>query len=208
MVTENAEGLEVLMVKCNVSDRVKGYIRDCVRFHTFPAAGLLLGTFMVDLALEKLGAKPGDKLYAVSETSKCLPDALQVIVHSTQGNHRLRIIETGRYSCTMNLPSEAKDAEGVRVFVDAERVKKYHTLHKWYVNDPSYKGGVDNEALLEDILTAGTDILSSEPVKVLFSPKRKWSPVKCEKCGEMIPSDMLEGSICRACGSLRYYSNK
>jgi len=61
-----------------------------------PGGRLVLGAFMVDLALEKLGAKPGDRLYAVSESPKCLPDAVQVITHCTYGNHRLRVINTGR----------------------------------------------------------------------------------------------------------------
>ncbi len=107
--------LDRLMAQCGVGERVQGYLRRCVAFHTFPAAGLLIGAFMVDLALEKLGAKPGDKLYAVSETPKCAPDALQVIIGATMGNHRLRIVNTGRYAITINRYGERNAADGVRV---------------------------------------------------------------------------------------------
>jgi formylmethanofuran dehydrogenase subunit E len=205
MSEDRTTDISTLMDKYKVNERVRGYIVDCVKFHTFPAAGLLLGVFMVDLALEKLGAKPGDKLYAVSETVKCLPDAAQVIIHCTYGNHRLRVINTGRFSLTVNRFSPGQTAPGIRVFIDAGKVEAYPTLCAWYSNDPSYKGGVDGRDLLEEIFEAGRNILSWERVNVHFTPKEKWKSVKCPSCGEMVPENTLESGVCRACGSLAYY---
>lgn len=205
MSDKNSEDIQALMKEYHTGERIKRYITDCVKFHTFPAAGLLLGVFMVDLALEKLGAKPGDRLYAVSESQKCLPDAVQVITHCTYGNHKLRVINTGRFSITINRFSEGRSAHGVRVFVVAEKTKAYPTLHAWYTNDPSYKGGVDGQDLLRDILAAGKDILSWEYVNVRFTPKEKWNSVACPSCGEMVPENTLEDGKCRACGSMAYY---
>jgi formylmethanofuran dehydrogenase subunit E len=164
--------------------------------------------FMVDLALEKLGAKPGEKLYAVSESPKCLPDSLQVITHCTYGNHRLRVINTGRFSISINRFSPGTSAHGVRVFVDAKKVSAYPTLNAWYTNDPSFKGGVDGKDLLEDILKAGREILSWEYVNVRFTPKEKWNAVKCPSCGEMVPANKMENGICRACGTMAYYERE
>jgi formylmethanofuran dehydrogenase subunit E len=197
--------LESLMAKCSVDERVQGYLRKCVAFHTFPAAGLLIGVFMVDLALEKLGAKPGDKLYAVSETPKCAPDALQVLLGATMGNHRLRIINTGRYAIAINRFAEGVTADGIRVHIDLARVKKYPVLYQWYTNDPSYKGGVSGQKLLEEILCAGRDILAWEPVKVRFEPKEKWKSRVCPSCGEMAPENTFDGEACSGCGSKAYY---
>lgn len=198
-----------LMEKCQVEPRVRTFIRHCVDFHTFPAAGLLIAAFMVDLALQKLGARPGDKLYAVSETPKCAPDALQVIIHATMGNHRLRIVDTGRYAIAINRPGEGDagggDAEGVRVYIDGDKVKNYPTLWLWYSNDPAFRGGVAGEKLLEEILCAGRDILGWEPVSVRFTPKKKWASKRCPSCGEMAPEATFEGGVCRGCGSNRYY---
>jgi formylmethanofuran dehydrogenase subunit E len=205
MKDEEWKKLEALMGKHHVSEDVRKYIRECVKFHTFPAAGLLLGVFMVDMALEKLGAKPGDKLYAVSETPKCLPDAAQVILHTTYGNHRLRVINTGRFSVTLNRFAEGNNAPGVRVFIDIEKVKAYPTLYAWYTNDPNYKGGVDGGDLLDDIMAAGRHALSFEHVNVRFEPKEKWSSAKCPSCGEMVPGNTLDKGVCRACGSMAYY---
>ena len=204
-MTQMYGNLDEMMSRCKVDSRVQDYIRRCVAFHTFPAAGLLIGTFMVDLALEKLGAKPGDKLYAVSETPKCAPDPLQVLLGCTMGNHRLRIINTGRYAITLNRFSEGIAADGIRVYVDKEKVRKYPTLHLWYTNDPGYKGGVSATELLEEIFCAGRDILSWEPVKVKFAPKEKWKSAVCKSCGEMVPENTLENGVCKGCGSQAYY---
>lgn len=204
-MTQMYGNLDEMMSRCNVDSRVQDYIRRCVAFHTFPAAGLLIGTFMVDLALEKIGAKPGDKLYSVSETPKCAPDPLQVLLGCTMGNHRLRVINTGRYAITLNRFSEGTTADGIRVYVDKEKVRKYPTLHLWYTNDPSYKGGVSANELLEEIFCAGRDILSWEHVKVKFTPKEKWKSAVCKSCGEMVPENTLENGVCKGCGSHAYY---
>lgn len=204
-MTEMYGNLDEMLSRCKVDEKIQADIRRCVAFHTFPAAGLLIGTFMVDLALEKLGAKPGEKLYAVSETPKCAPDPMQVLLGATMGNHRLRIINTGRYAITLNRFSPGTTADGIRVYVDREKVKKYPTLYLWYTNDPSYKGGVSGNTLLEEILCAGKSILSWEPVKVKFTPKEKWNSAVCQKCGEMVPENTLENGVCRGCGSQAYY---
>jgi formylmethanofuran dehydrogenase subunit E len=207
-MSKKSVDIDELMEKNHVSDRVRRYVAECVKFHTFPAAGLLIGVFMVDLALEKLDAKPGDKLYAVSESPKCLPDAIQVITHATYGNHKLRIIDTGRFAITLNRFSEGDRAPGVRVYMDAKKLGPYPTLKAWYTNDPDYKGGVDGKSLLEDILAAGRNILSWERVNVRFEPKKKWNSVECPSCGEMVPENTLEGGACRACGSMAYYDRE
>ncbi|MCD1294279.1 formylmethanofuran dehydrogenase [Methanocella sp. CWC-04] len=200
--------LKIKMDNLEVDEKIKEYISECVKFHTFPAAGLLISTFMVDLALEKLGAVPGERLYAVSETAKCAPDALQVIIHCTYGNHRLRVIDTGRFAITVNRFSEDKTAPGIRVYIDAEKVKKYPTLNLWYRNDPAFKGGVAGSDLLDEILTAGKDILSWYPVNVRFTPKQKWSSTTCPRCGEMVPENTIENGVCRGCGALSYYDKE
>jgi formylmethanofuran dehydrogenase subunit E len=208
MSEKKSVDIDELMEKNHLSGRVRRYITECVKFHTFPAAGLLLGVFMVDLALDKLGARPGDRLYAVSESPKCLPDAIQVITHCTYGNHRLRIIDTGRFSITVNRYSEGDTAPGVRVFMDEKKVRAYPTLNAWYTNDPNYKGGVDGKDLLEEVLDAGRSILSWECVNVRFMPKKKWKAVRCPSCGEMVPENTLEDGACKACGSMAYYDSK
>ncbi len=177
----------------------------CIEFHTYPAPGLLIGVFMVDYALELLGAEVGQKLYGVCETTKCLPDPLQVITHCTTGNHRLRVIPIGRFAITLNRPSEEPFADGVRVYVDREKTRDYEILDLWYRNSPEFNPRTSKKALTREIFSAGRNILSHETVRVQVTPKKKWNSQTCSSCGEMIPEDLLEGSVCGGCGSLCYY---
>src|SRR5208337_1370559 len=87
--THSHGDLNSSMDTCGISLRLKDYIIRCVDLHSYPAPGVLIGAFMVDYALELIRATPSDKLYAVCETPKCVPDAIQAIAHCTTGNHRL-----------------------------------------------------------------------------------------------------------------------
>jgi formylmethanofuran dehydrogenase subunit E len=193
--------LEALMEQNGTEERIRQYVRQTVSFHGWPAPGLLIGVFMVDLALEKLGAQSNDKLYAVAETSKCAPDALQVITHATVGNHRLRIIESGRFSITLNRPSSEKEAEGIRVYVDAAKIKSYPILNYWYTNDPAFKRVTDKNLIYDDILRGGRRILSWEPVRVTVPRKEQWESVTCPVCSELVPDHLLRNGICVTCAA-------
>jgi formylmethanofuran dehydrogenase subunit E len=160
---------------------------------------------MVDLALEKLGLTPNDKLYAVAETAKCAPDAVQVITHATIGNHRLRIIESGRFSVTLNKPSSEKEAEGIRVFVDAAKINAYPMLNQWFTNDSAYKHRANDNVVYDEILRGGRGILSWEPVRVLVPQKKRWESVMCPICGETVPDNLLKNGICLTCAATKYY---
>ena len=51
--------LDTKMKAAGVNDRMQDYILQCVAFHSFPAPGVLIAAFMVDYALELLGAVQG-----------------------------------------------------------------------------------------------------------------------------------------------------
>jgi formylmethanofuran dehydrogenase subunit E len=106
------------MNACGVPARVQEYIIRCTQFHTAPAPGILIGSFMVDYALELLGAFSDEKLFAVCETPKCLPDMLQVITHSTTGNGRLKVLPIGKFALTVNRATNKSTTLAVRVYVD------------------------------------------------------------------------------------------
>lgn len=177
----------------------------CIDFHTFPAAGLLIGIYMVDYALSLLGAKPGEKLYAVCETTKCAPDPLQVITHCTTGNHRLHVIPIGRFAITMNRPSAEDNAEGVRVKVDPSKLTDTPVLEAWFANSPKFDGMTMKKKLVEEILDKGTGMLSFEKVRICVTHKKKWKTVICSACGEPVPDNLVENGLCPGCGSQKYY---
>ncbi len=197
--------LETLMDNYGTEERIKEYIRRCVSFHGFAPPGLLIGVFMVDLALEKLGANPNEKLYAVAETPKCAPDAVQVVTSATMGNSRLRIIETGKFSITLNRGSTEERAGGIRVYVDATKIRRYPTLGLWYTNDPRYKSVDEKDRVYDEILQAGRSILSWERVKVSVPQKAVWQAVQCPVCKEMVPDYLVEDGVCISCAAASYY---
>jgi formylmethanofuran dehydrogenase subunit E len=197
--------LETLMDSYGTEERIKGYIRRCVSFHGFVPPGLLIGVFMVDLALEKLGGDRDGTLYAVAETPKCAPDALQVITRATVGNNRLRIIETGKFSITLNRPSLDGSADGIRVYIDSTKIRRYPTLNLWYINDPSYKQIEEKDRIYDEILQAGRNILSWERVKVSIPKKAVWRAVQCPTCKEMVPDYLVKNGMCRSCLYAPYY---
>jgi formylmethanofuran dehydrogenase subunit E len=197
--------LDARMIACGVGPDLRKMIHSTAEFHSYPAPGVLIGAFMVDYALELLGANPGLKLYTVCETPKCAPDAVQAIAHCTTGNNRLRVLPIGKFAITMNAACETPTADAVRVYVDLNKLKKFKIIDIWYANSPAFEKATMRELLQEEIFRAGRDILSWERVRVGTSTKRKWQSVTCPGCGETVPDYLVEGDHCAACGSLKYY---
>jgi len=193
------------MDAANLSPKIREYVRECVAFHTSPAPGVLIGVFMVDLALELLGVSRHEKLYGVCETPKCAPDALQVIAHCTTGNNRLRVIPIGKFAITVNAATQDATADAVRVYVDMKKLKDYPIIDTWYANSPAFVKATMGGTLQQEIFRAGRAILSSERVRIGVSGKRKWQPVTCPCCGDSIPDYLFENDRCGGCGSMNYY---
>ena len=184
---------------------LKADIMHCVAFHVSPAPGVLIGAVMVDYALELLGAERGDRVYAACETQKCLPDALQVVAHCTAGNNRLRIIPIGKFAITLNRSSSGSTAEGVRVYIDLKKLKKFPVIEAWYLNSPVFDKPTMKDRLQDEIFRAGREILSWEQVRVPVTGKRAWRSVACPSCWETVPDYLVVDGRCAGCGPLRYY---
>lgn len=190
---------------CNVQEPLATRIIRCVEFHSSAAPGLLVGAIMVDYALELLGASSDDKLFAVCETPKCMPDAPQVIAHITTGNGRLKVLPIGRFAITVNPVSTDKTVEGVRVYVDLEKLKQFPVVDAWF-NNRLGAGKRERESDLQrEIFTGGRQFLSYERVRVPVTPKEAWKPVKCPTCGETVPDYLVVDGKCAACGPMKYY---
>jgi formylmethanofuran dehydrogenase subunit E len=121
------------------------------------------------------------------------------------GNSRLRIIETGKFSITLNRGSTEERADGIRVYVDATKIRRYPMLNLWYTNDPRYNHVTERDLVYDEILQAGRDILSWERVKVSVPQKAKWQAVQCPACKEMVPDYLAENGMCIACAGANYF---
>jgi formylmethanofuran dehydrogenase subunit E len=199
------EDLCTKLIETNAPPHILEQLRAAAAFHTYPAPGLLIALFMVDYALEVLGAVPGEKLYAMCETQKCAPDALQVVLHCTVGNNRLTIIPVGRFAITVNRPSKDLKAEAIRVFVDDAKLQQYPVIYAWFMHDPAYKKHTMGNLLIDEIFAAQRAILSHEWVLVSVVPKKPWHAVVCSGCGEALPHTNLEGEQCMVCEGRSYY---
>jgi formylmethanofuran dehydrogenase subunit E len=193
-----------LMKRLGIDARVQDWVTRSIRFHTHAAPGVIISVFMVDLALELLGARPGEHLYATCETRKCAPDPLQALLGCTAGNNRLLLLPIGRFAFTLNRPSEGQTAEGVRVFIDARKLGAFPAIQAWYTHAREFDKKGREDALYEEILRAGRKILSHEKVTLKIPAKGEWDSATCSCCGEMVPADLLEKGVCRGCGSMAY----
>ena len=139
------------------------YLHLVESFHGYTAPGVIIGGFMVDLAKKHL--PEGTLFYAISETNKCLPDAIQLLTPCTTGNGWLKVIHMGRYALSLY---EMNEGSGVRVFVDIRKMDQWPEIKSWLLKLKP-KAEQDKDRLLDDIRRAGQDILSVQHVK--FQPQ-------------------------------------
>ncbi|HXX36143.1 MAG TPA: formylmethanofuran dehydrogenase subunit E family protein [Thermodesulfobacteriota bacterium] len=170
------------------------YLKEAEAFHGFAAPGLLVGGFMVRKAMKHF--PPGVLYEVLCETSKCLPDAIQLLTPCTIGNGRLRIISLGRFALSF---FNKDTGSGVRVFPNPAKVESWPELNAWYMKLKT-KHEQDLNLLIAQIKQAGEEILEQQSVRVKPEVYRKISrgPMAlCPVCGEIYPA--ATGSSCLAC---------
>lgn len=170
------------------------YVETVKSFHGYAAPGLILGGFMVNLALEHI---PRGALFdAVSETRSCLPDAVQLLTPCTVGNGWLKVLNLGRYALSLY---DKYTGEGVRVYVDTEKVRAWPELEAWLFKLKTKKDQ-DSELLQQEIRDSAYGTLGVRQVRVQQHFLKKHSKGRiaaCPMCGEPYP--VRDGAICRAC---------
>ncbi|MGQ9655381.1 MAG: FmdE family protein [Thermodesulfobacteriota bacterium] len=170
------------------------YMEMIKSFHGYLAPGIILGGFMVDLALRHL---PDGQLYdALCETPKCLPDAVQLLTPCTVGNGWLRVVNLGRFALTLY---EKETGRGVRVFVDPAKLGAWPELKSWFLKLKS-KAEQDLDSVVREIIEAGDDTCGLEPVRLkpeFLKKRRRRAFSMCPVCHESFPTD--DGPTCLAC---------
>ena len=180
----------------------KEYINRVKAFHGHVAPGMILGGFMVDLAIQHRPS--GDFFDAICETRACLPDAIQLLTPCTVGNSWLKIIDLGRFALSF---FEKYSGNGARVCVDSQKLDDWPAI-KAFLFKLKSKQQQDSEALIKELENAGTSILSFRKVAVdlsAFQSTRRKTFAICPKCGEGYPK--ADGDICLGCsGNVPYLS--
>jgi formylmethanofuran dehydrogenase subunit E len=148
---------------------------------------------MVNKAIQHF---PAGVLYeALCETSKCLPDAVQLLTPCTIGNGWLRIISLAVLLCLFNKDTES----GVRVFPDPIKLDTWLELKAWYMKLKT-KREQDLNLLISQIKQAGQEILKQQPIRIKPEVYRKIGRgpiVLCPVCRETYPA--ATGRPCLAC---------
>ncbi|MGE4292022.1 MAG: FmdE family protein [Desulfovibrio sp.] len=163
-------------------------------FHGYPAPGLLIGGYMVEAARSLL---PEDILFeSVVETSKCLPDAVQILTPLSTGNGWMKVVNLGRYALSLY---DKYTGEGHRVFVDTALLENWPEIKAWFLKLKP-KQEQDSARLFAEIEEAGHLICSTHPVTIpkRFMHRHGMRDIRvCPGCNEAYPAS--DGGICRGC---------
>jgi formylmethanofuran dehydrogenase subunit E len=164
------------------------------RFHSYPAPGLIVGGYMVEMAKRHM---PEGVLYdAISEAASCLPDAIQLLTPCTAGNGWLKIVNLDRYALSL---FNKYTGEGVRVFLDVGKLDAYDEIRSWYLKLKTKKEQ-DSDKLRRQMREAGESVLTLQAVKAapqFIGKTSKGAIAVCPLCGEAFPK--AHGAICKGC---------
>ncbi len=163
-------------------------------FHGYPAPGVLIGGYMVELAKGRL--PEGTLFDAIVETPKCLPDAVQLLTLCSIGNGWMKIFHLGRYALSLY---DKYTGEGVRVWIDPAKLSMWPEIRTWFFKEKPKKEQ-DSAKLFDEIRRAGASICSIGSVQIQENLLRKSSfgrIVNCPICHEAYPARF--GAICRGC---------
>ncbi len=170
------------------------FMEQARKFHGYPAPGLIIGGYMVEMARQAL--PEGILFDVISETGQCLPDAVQLLTPCTVGNGWMRIHNFGLYALSL---FDKHTGSGVRVHLDVEKLGPFPEIRSWFLKEKP-KSEQDTERLQQEIRDAKDSILTLRTVQVLptaLGHKGKGGIVRCPLCGEWHPASF--GGICRSC---------
>lgn len=170
------------------------YLELISRFHSYPAPGLIVGGYMVEMAKRHM---PEGVLYdAISEAASCLPDAIQLLTPCTAGNGWLKIVNLDRYALSL---FNKYTGEGVRVWLDVNKLDDFDEIRSWYLKLKTKKEQ-DSDKLRRQMRQAGESILTMRAVRVaprFVGKSSKGAITICPLCAEAYPK--AHGAICKGC---------
>lgn len=176
---------------------------------------------MKELGVNRLGFNGSidEEILAVVETNNCFTDDVQVATGCTLGNNSLVYLDLGKTALTLVKRGEW---EGVRIYIDAERLRKYHPPDAVELFEKVVKrreGSPDEKRKLgrlwEEIgykmLGIPEEEFSITRVRV---PPIEQAPifesVRCSRCGELTMATRIvyrDGApLCLKCAGESYYA--
>ncbi len=163
-------------------------------FHGYPAPGILIGGYMVEAAKSRLPA--GTLFEALVETSKCLPDAVQLLTLCSTGNNWMKVINLGRYALSL---FDKHTGQGCRVSLDLDKLQAWPEIRSWFLK-LTPKPEQDTTRLFAEIEQAGDRYLQLREINIhsKFLGKQHMGEIAvCPVCAEAFPRK--DGTLCRGC---------
>lgn len=174
-------------------------------FHGYEAIGVIIGGFMVDRAYRCL---PEGGLYDIlCETTKCLPDSVQILTPCTIGNGWLKVLDWGRFAIVVY---DKKTGQGVRVCIDPVALEKWTEIRDWFLKLKT-KNQQDKSLLMAQVREAKDQFCKIQRVSVFLEKVERQhrgnNIVVCPSCKETYTQ--ADSSVCQGChNSLWEESNR
>jgi formylmethanofuran dehydrogenase subunit E len=185
----------------------KKIINLAVELHGHLAPGIALGLRMSELALSRLKAKKGDKhLIGISETARCLADAMQAATGCTLGHGNALVENYGKLAITIG---DTRTKKGVRVALKEDADKHSHLMNKWMMRLGKLTHDEEGELGMQ-LLEMNEIFFSIQDVEINSDRNfEKSGIVTCRECGELIPESLTEKKgneiYCKPCTGTAYY---
>src|SRR3972149_3896390 len=185
----------------------KKIVNLAIDLHGHLAPGIALGLRMSEIALSRMNTKKGDKyLIGISETARCLADAMQAATGCTLGHGSAFVEDYGKLALTLG---DIRTKKGVRVALKDDANKHSTLMNKWMMR----LGKLSHEE--EDEL--GMQLLDMEEKRFFIQDVEinrgqnfeKKKIIQCGDCGELIPESLTERKenkiYCKSCRGTAYY---
>ena len=185
----------------------KKIINLAVELHGHLAPGIALGLRMSELALSRLKAKRGDKhLIGISETARCLADAMQAATGCTLGHGNALVENYGKLAITIG---DTRTKKGVRVALKEDADKHSYLMNKWMMRLGKLTHQEEEELGMQ-LLEMNEIFFSIQDVEINSDRNfEKSGIVTCSECGELMPESLTEKKgneiYCKPCTGTAYY---
>ncbi len=161
--------------------------------HGHLAPGIALGIRMSGIALDRIETVRGNKkLIGVSETGRCLADAMQATAGCTLGHGNAMVMEYGKLAITIGRVDTKK---GVRVSLREDAYNLSPLMKQWMMRGGKLKHS-EEEELGAQLLDLDQNF-ENAPI------------VKCDACGDLVPDVFVierDGkTLCKVCAGEAYY---
>lgn len=184
----------------------KDIIELAVKLHGHLAPGIALGLRMSEIAMEKLDVKRGYKrLIGISETSRCLADAMQAATGCTLGHGSAFVEDYGKLALTI---SNTATSQGVRIALINNAHELSPLMEKWMMRLGKLSHAEEDE-LGYQLLEMDERYLNIRDVVVDMGQDFESSGiVECTQCGDLIPEGLAGNfgeTMCKVCSDEAYY---